>query len=148
MDYIALLFVSSQLAPTLSLQFFTVTAKSTAQICGALAKNGIKCSWACGPCKGTGSANCVKNKFLGVGDLEDNKDQWILIFRFFITFGYFKLKKSRMFSLLVKILNWVIVVILHLMSGYCQIKRGLALMEYLSERIHLIFNSERISKFT
>jgi hypothetical protein len=38
MDYIALFLVNSPLPPTLSLQFFAVTAKPTAQICDALAK--------------------------------------------------------------------------------------------------------------
>lgn len=37
-------------------------------------RNGMKCTWACGACKGTSCANCVTTEFLGVDDLEDNED--------------------------------------------------------------------------
>ena len=37
-------------------------------------RNGMKCTWACGACKGTSCANCVTTEFLGVDDVEDNED--------------------------------------------------------------------------
>jgi len=37
-------------------------------------RNGIKCTWECGPYKGTSCGNCVTTEFLRVYDLEDNED--------------------------------------------------------------------------